>query len=300
MNHEQAFQLVGRANPLPGKSTGPDGFLSMTALLDRIDERSTDVQTQERPRTESREPRGRQSRWVIPALAGAAVVIIAIVVGTLLLTGGSDEPDVIEPTPTTLPEGSTPSLLEVMDLYNQATAAGDWRELRSLYSDTAELEVNSVAGETFVERVALADYVPRTPYDWDGDGAVDGFDGLIDDATRQHATGTTTFVACTQVDDVTAACQEVWEGSALARRGDPHNNWTMTIVDGVITTHVIEVVPRPDNPIDSDLVGLYSTWIKENRPELEAELFESPLSLAITPETGPIHRELLAEWLADR
>ena len=301
MNQEQAFEVVRQANPLPSESTGPDGFVSMTALLERIDERSTNVQTQERPRTEMPGPRTQRPNWLIPVLAGAATVIIAIVLGALVFAGGSDEPDVIEPTPTptTLSEGATRSPLEVMDLYNGAVVAGDWSALRALYADAAEFEVNSVAGETFVERIGLADYVPQTPYDWDGDGSIDGFDGLTDDAARQHAIGTTTFVTCSEVDDVTAACQEVWEGSALSVRGNPHNNWTLTIIDGVITLHVIEVVPRPDNPIDSNLVSAYRTWINDNRPELSiAELFEDISRLAISPDAVPVHRELVAEWQA--
>jgi len=303
VNQEQAFEAVGQANPLPSESTGPGGFLSMTALLDRIDERSTKVQTQERPRTELPGSRDQRPGWLIPALAGAAAIILAIVVSTLLLGGGSDEPDVIEPAPTstTLPEEVVLSPLTIAGLYNEAMATGDWTALRALYADTAELEVNSVAGETFVERVSLAGYVPQTPYDWDGDGSIDGFDGLTDDAARQHAIGTTTFVTCSQVDDVTAACREVWEGSALSVRGNPHNNWTLTIIDGAITLHVIEVVPGPGNPIDSNLVGGYRTWINDNRPELSiAELFEDISRLAISPDAVPVHRELIVEWQAQR
>ncbi|MBT8164255.1 MAG: hypothetical protein HKO82_01545 [Acidimicrobiia bacterium] len=303
MNQEQAFEAVAQANPLPSESAGPGGFLSMTALLERIDERSTEVQTQQRRDTGATAPPStKRPGWLVPALAGAAAVIVAILVVVLVFTG-DDGPDAIEPapTPTTLPQAAVPTPLEVTNLYNEATAAGDWEALRALYADTAELEVNSVAGETFVERVSLADYVPQTPYDWDGDGSVDGFDGLTDDAARQHAIGTTTFVTCSQVDDVTAACQEVWEGSALSVRGNPHNNWTLTIIDGVITLHVIEVVPRPDNPIDSNLVAGYRTWINDNKPELSiAELFEDISRLAISPDTVPVHRELIAEWQAEQ
>jgi hypothetical protein len=202
-------------------------------------------------------------------------------------------------TSTTLPATAVLSPLEVTDLYNEAVATGDWTALRELYADTAEFEVNSEAGETFLERVPLVDHLPQTPYDWDGDGLVDGFDALIDDAARVAAHGTTTFVSCSQVDAVTAVCEEVWDGHAFAHPDIPHNTWTLTIVDGVITTHVLEVVRR-ENPIDTNLTSQYNKWVSDNRPELERELFEDVITLAITPDTVGTHRELVAEWQAQQ
>ncbi|MBT8217747.1 MAG: hypothetical protein HKN74_13875 [Acidimicrobiia bacterium] len=303
MRRDQAVELLRAADPASEKTSEVDGFPSITALLDRIDERSTDVQTQERPRTEQQEPRDRRPRWLIPALAGAAAIILAIVVGTLVLAGGSDEPDVIEPTPTTtpttVPEAVAPTPLEVMDLHSQAVAVGDWAALRALYADSAEFEVNSETGETFVERIALTDLVPQTPFDWDGDGVVDGFDALIDDAGRIAAHGATAFVSCSPVDDATLSCSEVWEGHAFMTPDTKHNSWTVTIVDGLITTQVLEVVQR-QNPIDTDLTSQYNMWVTENRPELQTTLFDDSMTLAISPETVPIHRELVAEWAAQR
>ncbi|MGI9648135.1 MAG: hypothetical protein ACR2OI_06415, partial [Acidimicrobiia bacterium] len=173
--------------------------------------------------------------------------------------------------------------------------------LRALYADTAEFEVNSASGETFVERVPLVDYEPRTPYDWDGDGGIDGFDGLIDDGARQHAAGTTSFISCSQVDAVTAACVEAWEGFAFALETPnvAHAQWVLTIVDGAITTHVLEVFPTEAGRTDSDLTSEYNRWVSDNKPELSmAELFEDIATLAITPDTVSVHRELVAEWQA--
>jgi len=307
VTHDQAFEAVRQADPLPTDSAGPDGFLSLTALLDRIDERSTNVQTQERiDGATTPPPPSSRPRWLVPMLAGAAAVIAAIVFVALVFTG-NDEPDVIEPVPppttvatsTTLLEAAVLSPLEVTGVYNEAVAAGDWTALRALYADTAEFEVNSETGETFVERVALVDLVPQTPYDWDGDGLVDGFDALIDDAAKVAAHGTTAFVSCSQLDAGTAACQEVWEGHAFARPEIPHNTWTLTIVDGVITTHVLEVV-RTDNPFDTDLTSQYNLWVSDNKPELSiVELFDDIITLAISPDTVPVHRELIAEWQAE-
>jgi len=307
VTQDQSFEAVRQANPLPNDSTGPDGFLSMTALLDRIDERSTIVQTQERPKIEAQGPRDQRPGWLMPALAGAVVIILAIVLSTQLL-GGNEGGDVTNPgptpttapTPTTLPEAAVLSPLEVTDLYNQAVDAGDWVALRALFADTAEFEVNSETGETFVERVPLVDFVPQTPYDWDGDGAIDGFDALIDDAARQTAAGTTAFVSCSQADAVTATCVEVWEGFAFARPDIEHSTWTLTIVDGQITTYILEVVRR-DSPIDTDLTSQYYTWVSDNKPELSiGELFEDIISPQVSPDTARVHDQLVAEWLADQ
>jgi hypothetical protein len=92
VTQDQAFEAVRQANPLPNDSASPDGFLSMTALLDRIDERSTDMQTQDRPRTGPPRTRDQRPRWLIPALAGALAVVIAIGLGALLLAGEAMNP----------------------------------------------------------------------------------------------------------------------------------------------------------------------------------------------------------------
>ena len=309
MTQDQAFEAVRQANPLPTDSSGADGFLSMTALLDRIDERNMDMQTQERSRTGSPRPRDERPRWLVPALAGALVVIIGIALGALLLTGGSNEPDVIEPAPapTTLPDVVVLSPLEVTNLYNQAVATGDWTAIRELYADTAEQQV-VLPTETLPKEVVF-DRVPRTPDDWDNDGLLTGFDGFIHEGAWQYAAGTTTFLSCSQVDDVTAACAEVWEGFAFRRPDMESITHTLTIVDGVITTHVIGVPDRSADPILDHLVDEYRQWVSENRPELEATLFDRrdiPSGTDArwpdwpTPDTAETHRELVAEWQAQR
>ena len=311
MTQDQAFEAVRQANPLPNDSAGPYGFLSMTALLDRIDERNTDMQTQERPTIGPSRPRDERPRWLIPALAGALAVVIGIGLGALLLIGGSDEIDVIEPAlpsttvPTTVLAVASP--LDVANLYNEAVATGDWTALRELYSDTAEQQV-VLPTETLPKEVVI-DRVPRTPDDWDGDGLLTGFDGFIHEGAWQFAAGTTAFLSCSQVDDVTAACAEVWEGFAFRRPDMESITHTLTIVDGVITFHVIEVPQRSADPILSNPVAEYRQWVSENRPELEAALFDRrdiPSGTDarwpdwITPDTAETHRELVAEWQAQR
>ena len=224
------------------------------------------MQTKERHTVEPRGPRDQRPRRLIPALAGALAVIVAIVVGALLLAGGGNEPDVIEPAPipTTLPQAVVPTPLEVTNLYNEAVAAGDWTALRALYADTAEQQV--VLPTETLPKEAVFDRVPRTPDDWDADGLLTGFDGFIHEGAWQYAAGTTTFLSCSQVDAVTAACAEVWEGFAFKRPYMESITHTLTIVDGVITFHVIEVPQRSADPILDHVVDEYRQWVSENRP----------------------------------
>jgi len=269
------------------------------------------MQTQQEIRTDGPPPPQRRTRWLVPALVGAAAVIVAIVIGAQLLSGGDENgPDVIElpPTSTTLADVVVLSPLEVANLYNQAVATGDWTALRELYADTAEQQVVLLPAETLPKEVVI-DRVPRTPDDWDGDGLLTGFDGFIHEGAWQFAAGTTTFLSCSQVDDVTAACAEVWEGFAFKRPDMESITHTLTIVDGVITFHVIEVPQRSADPILDSVVDDYRQWVSQNRPELEAALFDRrdiPSGTDarwpdwITPDTAETHRELVAEWQGQR
>jgi hypothetical protein len=265
--------------------------MTMTALLDRIDERSTEVQTKERQSefVPERSSKARRRR-LVPALAGALAVLV-IAAGVWAITR-SDEPD---------SAGLSP--LEVTDQWNEAVVAGDWAAIRALYADTAVLRV-VLPDETLPDE-PLIDRVPQTQDDWDGDGALTGFDGFMHDGAAQHAAGTTTFLSCSQVDGTTVTCEEVQEGHAFWRPEAVPTTWTLTIIDGLITVHGVGVVPRSESPIDNALLSDYRRWVSENRPELEADLIEGPVippipGINITPDTAPIHRELVAEWQAGR
>jgi len=253
------------------------------------------MQTEEKLTEFELEPRAEvPRRRLVAALAGAAAVLV-VAAGLWAITRSS-EPDVADQSP-----------LEVTNLYNQAVATGDWAALRALYADAAELQIVSPSETLSKER--LIDRVPQTPDDWDGDGLVTGFDGLIHEGAFHYAGGTTTFLSCTQVDAVTAVCEEVWEGFAFKRPNHIPTTYTLTIVDGVITTHVIEVVRRPADPILSTAVDQYRKWVSDNRPELEAELFDRrdlPSGIDArwpdwtTPDTAETHRELVTEWQAQQ
>lgn len=201
------------------------------------------------------------------------------------------------PTPTTAPLTIGRSATEVMDLYNEAVAAGEWAAVRGLYADTAEFEVTS-GEETFLPSVLLVDHQPRTPHDWDGDGLINGFDGLIDDGARVAAHGTTAFVSCSEIDAATVLCEEVWEGHAFESLDRNPNTWTLTIVDGAIAVHALEVALQTDSPVDTDLLAQYHQWVAEGKPELETGLFEDATRLGISPDSVATHRQLVAEWRA--
>ncbi len=113
MRREQAFELVRQANPMPVGATGPSAFLSRTALLELIDERSGDMQTHDKPNTEdgtmqrieqrterptpSRGPSRRRGLLVAAAAVVVAIIAAGVVIG--LVGGSSDEPDVGSLTP---------------------------------------------------------------------------------------------------------------------------------------------------------------------------------------------------------
>lgn len=72
-----------------------------TGLLDTTVERRRDMQTEEKPIQVAPTPRPpARKRWLVPALAGAATVIIAVVVAVSLLSG-DDQPDVTNEAPVT-------------------------------------------------------------------------------------------------------------------------------------------------------------------------------------------------------
>ena len=311
MNHEQAFQLVGQANPLSGDSTGPDGFLSMTALLDRIDERSTDVQTQERPRTDERGPGDRRPRWLIPALAAAAAVILAIVVGALLLAGGSDEPDVIEPSPTTLSEQGAPTAAELGAALDAAARAGDWEAVVAYFAPDATYRWGPDAS-------GLSDSIPwadpaiffaaygERAIDWDGDFVRSGFDQLSHDVMWAYALGFSWFGGCTATDAATLECEIRWDEVPFGNPARGVFLATYTVVDGLIAeTTIVDLGLVMDTTVllDRAAAGEYEAWARANRQELNEDgaLFRlNPGDLTITPETVERHRQLIAEWQETR
>ena len=307
MTRDQAFEAVRQANPLPGDSTGPDGFLSMTALLDRIDERSTDVQTQEnktsvKPNRPGASPKRARRGWLRPALAAGAAVIIAIVVAVALLWGGGDEalPDVINPpVPTTIPEPVAKTPLEIGEALNQATRDGDWEAARLLYADDATY--NQASNEPKpMSRLATGDNF-NSQFDWDGDGTFSIFDREAGYLMNEYVAGVEQRYSCTQTDSTTVVCDIDSLGYPFYNPPVQHSN-TYTVVEGRIT-HLTYAVSSGSGIGGARRVKIeYQDWVRANRPELNVDdaLFEFLGTPLVVPETVVTHRQLIAEWKAQR
>ena len=285
MNHEQALQLVGQANPLPPGSDGPDGFLSMTALLDRIDGRSTNMQTQARPvESVERETTVGRRRRLIPIVVGAVAVVAMGVALWLLLA--DDEPDVINNSP-----------LGVVQALEEATLSGNQQLERTYYADEAVLVIVSPDGEFDVR---LLDPVEggNQLSDWDRDGIITFFDAILQDGARVYAAGVIDLLDCSAGSEATVVCTERLQGSPFLESGNHDVTQTFTVVDGLITRHVVDMLANDAEPFGTAEVLDYEAWVRQNRPDESMEqLFPgSPGEFIVTPETVDTHRSLIAEW----
>jgi hypothetical protein len=100
MSLETSFQQLRQANPVPDPALLTDGSEDFGALLTATRQRSTEMLTQKRTRTETPQPPSRRP-WLVAVTAAAAVIVM----GILLIIPNLGEPsDVVvdEPTPTTL------------------------------------------------------------------------------------------------------------------------------------------------------------------------------------------------------
>ena len=102
MTHHELLEELRLADPAPVNAKRPEAAWSSAVVLQIIQQRSGTMQTQNTPTSEKSEsgpkaPRQTFRRWLIPAVAGATAVIVAIVTAVAIV-GNSDE-DVIAPTP---------------------------------------------------------------------------------------------------------------------------------------------------------------------------------------------------------
>lgn len=142
-DQERVYRLFVGTNPVPDVNSLRGDLAQAPAFLAAIEQRSRRMQTQEKPIIQQPEPPGPpRHRWLVPALAGAATVIIAIVVGVALF-GGNDEPDVTNdgpqpsPTETTTPaEAALPEVAVVMSSY-EAMNNGDIDGYLALFTEEA-------------------------------------------------------------------------------------------------------------------------------------------------------------------
>jgi hypothetical protein len=277
-------------------------------------------------------------RWLVPVLAAGTAVVIAVVVAVALL-GGDDESDVANSTvpttaPTTVPESAGLSPLEVAEALDAAIVAGDWEAVLALYSEDATYTHldDGFGFDAFRHGRGPADYTIRTdmpltserftsgggmlpgqweepltgdypPVDWDGEPGITGFDDLATLAMANYAAGVTDFYSCEQVDATTVVCEVVIEGHAFWETPPPVTD-IFTIEGGLIThqSYDTTVLQPATDPTGSPRIG-YFVWVRDNRPELEQSLFWPEGGNArqtITSETAETHRELIAEWRAQR
>ena len=105
MNPDQVLDQIIQANPKPAEGQAPGTVLTRDALLVELDRRSGDMQTQSEPasqkatqdkpasqKTKPTSPTASPSRQrrLVPALAGTAAVVVALVIGGMLLSSESD------------------------------------------------------------------------------------------------------------------------------------------------------------------------------------------------------------------
>ena len=95
MNPDQVLDQIIQANPRPAEAQAPGTVLTRAALLVELDRRSGDMQTQDKPATQSTSPASPptspfRSGRLFPVLVGAAAVMVAMVIGVMALGSESD------------------------------------------------------------------------------------------------------------------------------------------------------------------------------------------------------------------
>ncbi len=119
----EAQRRLETANPVISASTKPAAAWSSAVLLERIDRRSGDMQTQDKPIIEKSPKEGTGRRNIALAL-GAAVIVAVVGVGALLVA--DDGSDVVGPA-------------GVIEDYTAAFNAGDIDAVMALFSEESVL-----------------------------------------------------------------------------------------------------------------------------------------------------------------
>jgi len=235
------------------------------------------MQTQDKPITEQRPVRARPEppkmtrRWLVPALAGAAVVILAIVVAFVAF-GGGDEPDVITPD-----FDSDPTL--VGEALTVAYNSGDVDAYLGLFAEDAELRFNG--GPSSLEDI-------RSGYQ--------GWDRIMNRSSEwsecapfgSSATAVMCRVAITDPIWINPLLGEPWPGRVV-----------ITTTDGEITQY-----DYSDRDTANRLaLSAFKQWTFENYPGQSGAAVmwdpNTPLPLPrFTEESARLHIELGAEYVA--
>lgn len=158
---DRAVQALRDANPIVDERALPQEIWSDDHLLNAIVERIGTMQTRERRVDFEEGHRHRQPRWLVPAIAGALVVIGAVVIAIVLSGGGGG--DVVTttttppttttvPTTTTTPPQTTTTAgavpadpLDRLDAFFSALAGGEVSAATNL-TTTADAELLAATG----------------------------------------------------------------------------------------------------------------------------------------------------------
>lgn len=280
------------------------------------------MQTQDKqPIIEQARPPGRpRRRWLVPAVAGAVAVVIAIVVAATLLSG-DDEPDVTNdpvPTQTTVPVEVFLTPLEVGEILNQAAITGDWEAQRALFADEATLTdtflvegldpnpPNLAVDAALSQPAAFFFRFPiSSEFDWDGDGTVTLFDSVASEVMAHYASGVTTRFDCAESGPGSIECEMLLEGDPFLIDSCDEGALdgrlvgfvrTYTVTDGLIVNQSIDTAPCVPHADSSRRE--YHDWVRANHAEVNADdaLFETWGKPLITSDTVDTHRQLIAEW----
>ncbi len=319
MNDAQLIDRLARTDDYSVEVPLPDEIWAPEVALRQI-ERRTGMQVQEDTTTRVVEPtRDRRRRPLIPALAGGLAILVAVAGAWLVTRSGSDV--------------AARSPLEVAEALDAAIVAGDWEAVLALYAEDATYTHldDGFGFDAFRHGRDPADHTIRTdmplmserftsggglvfgqwsepltndypPVDWDGEPGITGFDNLATLAMANYAAGVTDFYSCVQSGTTTVVCEVVIEGHAFWETPPPVAD-TFTIEDGLITHQSYDtMVAQPASDPTSSSRIQYMLWVEENRPELAESLFWSmgTARQRITPETAETHRQLIAEWVAQR
>lgn len=313
MTDTRLLNRLAETDAYPADSPLPDEAWTSAVALQEIERRAepsagSGTFRVTRPR--------RQPRRLALAAAAFALIVVIVTAVVVLASDQNTLPDVTNDAPLTP--------LEVGQALNAAIVAGDWEAVRVLYADDATYTLvddgfgihssvrhrlatlDSFRPDRAVDRLLVTPKfnrsssvgVPFNVYEWIEDESFDGFDDLAADAMALYTQGVTTALSCTQPGPGAVVCDNVLEGHAFLS-GAPLTVDTLTVVDGLITHQEYDTLGARDE--DSFTLQVeYQTYVGANHAELEEDLFYQLGRLTITPDTVETHRQLIAEWSAQR
>jgi len=293
-------ERIKSANPVPSHDSLPGGAASATALLARIDERSTtmtDTLTPIREIEPSKPPRW--GRGPLIALAVAAVVVLLIGVASFSLLSGDEQPVVTErPAPTTTTE--SPATTTTVASLPQSPLPADTPALEVVAAIQAEWDAGDISG-------AEALILPDSLFFTEGVGP-----GVAREIWYRYATGMTVERECemgtppqlaSQPPQVPGSemvtCTETLISGLNPGVATGGGTVAASVIDGwVVDIFIIDYQGGLD---ERGPIADYRTWLQETIPDRYPDLFsETTLTIIVeTPQARQGHRELVPFFVAD-